>query len=444
MTQGSRRSLQVAAASGLLGSFATAKTVAIAAGPSGVGYQGAIVSGGSLTALLATWGTANVLPQLAARTTDSEGRDFASAIGRATALALVPSAMLSWVLVLPELLQAFTPVVASGGLLLGTTAAVVMAVVPSMLTVFNGPGRAANYQLTASVGGAAVTIVAVLLVHGSLLPLAIGGGLLFGQAMALAISIRQVRNWRRGGRIPVRRYVSECAAVYISTVLSSGAIAFVPLFALRWSGADVAGLLRAASSLAGIPVAVLLTSVSLHYYSTIANLHAARASTSATTADSVRAVGQRAAWASLALGVTAPLALSLAYSTDFSPASSALALLLSGGLLRLMALHNAYLLLVNRRRKAYLAAEAIASSVLVPAAILASQTGSVTLLAGAVWLTSVIYYGTTTILLRRADDRGAVPRRQPGVVVAGHVVLPLLAVAWSLPGATSWISSGGG
>lgn len=439
MTRESRRALQVASVASLAASFATAKTVAVIAGPTGVGFQGAILSGGSLTALLATWAAANNLPQLAARRPAAGGRDFASAITRATAAALLPAAILTWALVLPELLEVFSTRVAILGMAFGTSAALLTAVQPTMLTVFNQPGAAAKYQLAASFGGTILTILAVLALPDSLLPVAIGGGLLAGQAVGLILTRGLVQGWRANDRVPLRWFIGGSTTVFGSTLLSAGTLAAVPLLTLRWAGPDVTGLLRASISLGGIPSAIFITSVSLHYYPEITNLRATGASTQATTADSVRVVGRLAAWASMGIAAVAPLTLWFAYSREFTSASSALALALAAGLVRLMALHNAFLILAQHRTKAYLGTEALAAAVLLSTVTMAAQAGSVSLLSGALWLSNAVHFATTAVLLRRESDPGAVFHIQPKAVLVGHVVLPLLATVWLKAGTGAWI-----
>ena len=426
-----RRNLQVAAALSLLASFLTGKVIALTLGPGGVGFQGAVVSTGSLTALLATWAVANNLPALAAARPTSSRNDFTRVLVRASALAFLPSMALASALALPELLANYSMPVVATGLLLGSLASVLLTAQPTALSTFHSSGSAARYQLVGSVTSAASTIAAVLLLDASLLPSIVGGGLLLGQIVASAATLRRGRSSSPSHPVPLMWFVRGSLPVYGSTVISGMAIGLSPLIVLTIAGPDTSGLLRAATALGSIPTTILMSSVALHFYPAVSRACARREPTRGLTRESIRSVVGRAAISSLLLAILAPWLLWIAFSKSFVGAAGALSLLAGAGVIRILTLHNAFLLLAQQRKRAYLVSEAVVSVVLIVGVICAATLGNLLAVAATVWVTYLLHLAITGKCLKEAPDPGANVQSAGLPTVAIVLAIPVIAIIWN-------------
>ena len=425
-----RTALHAATATTLFASFVTGKALAVTGGPSAVGVQAAVVVSSSLTALLGTWAAANSIPRLAGQT-DAAGSDFALAAFKATAVALPLAVPLAWITILPELLESYSALVALGGLALASLSAVLAALLPTLLAVFTDSLQAAKYQLVAAVVGTVTLIGLIFALGQSSLPAIIGAALLVGQIVALLVMNREWRAWAHQRKVPFKWYLQQSLPILLSTAVGFGASALASLLIIRWNGTDFGGLYRAAGSMSGIPAAVLASSINLHYYPQVAERLAAQESTAQLTLDSVRSLSQRAVIVSIFLGVAAPLMMWLFYSPSFLEAAGALTVMLVGGLLRLLSLHNAFLLLAGGKRRAYFGAEATAAVTLVTGVTAVAHLADLTLTALASLLSGIAYYLVTLFLLRRQADRGAVASIVPRTSWVAIIALMTLAVAWS-------------
>jgi O-antigen/teichoic acid export membrane protein len=424
--------LQAASVASLAAAFLTGKLIAVILGPAGVGYQSALLSGGSLTALFATWGISNTLPALTAHRSESGEADFSRAIVKATSLALPMAFLLIGFAVLPQLVPPYDWPVAAGGLAIAALASVMLAIRPIALSVFVGSRAAALNQIVAAVVATLAIATGVLALPHSLLPVIIGGGLFLGQVAGWIATRSGRRTPSRRSPVPVGWMIRDSWPVFSSAAVSAAAMGAVPLIVLALSGAGDAGLFRASMSLGGLPASIILTSVSLHYYPKLAGLVKSGDESSEFTILSVRSVVGLACLGSSVLALFGPLLLWAAYSRQFLVAAGALAFIAAAGPITLLTFHNAYLLLVNRRRRAYLGSEVAAAAVLVALVVLAAKTHQIAGVGAAWWATYWIHFLLTRWLLRNDRDRGARINGLPIGARAALALLPLVAIGWTV------------
>lgn len=411
-------------------------------GTSGVGYQSVLMSAGSLTALFATWGIANSLPVLVPLRRSSGAGDFNNAIFKGVGLAFPISIVVIAAIMLPTLSPPYSWPVATVGLVLSALAAVMAAVRPVMLSVYSGARMAARNQVVAAIVTAMVTVCTVWLVPEALLPIVVGAGLFLGQAvgwLATRSTSAQAPD-RSRSRVPVKWLIRESWHVYYTSAMSAVVLAFLPLIVFWNAGSDTAGLLKSALSLGGMTVGVLVSTVSLHYYPRIGQLLGEEEATTSLTITSARSVMRLAVPATALVAVASPLLLLLAYTREFLAAAGALAFIAAAGLPKLLTFHNAYLLLAQRRRSAYLAAEMLGSAILAVLVTIASALETVSLIGAAVWLTYWAHYWITSMMLRKDADKGAMLGHMPGSIRLFIWLPPAAAFGWAwVELSTDWL-----
>lgn len=422
--------------------FLTGKVIAVTWGAEGVGYQSAVVGAGSLAALLCTFAIANVLPEMAAARPTSTSSDFGRAFWRACGIAAIPAAGLALTLTAPELSRSFAWSTVAVAIVLATAGSALLTFRAVVLSVFGDGSVAARFQLISAAVTSLTIVSGVLFAPVGLLPLVVGSGVLLGPTIGSAATLSGIRVREHRAPVSVRGLVGHSLPTYGSSLLSAGAAAIAPLIMLNLSGAEPTGMLRAVTSLGGLPAAVVVPAIALHFYPTASQQIAAGADPVPMTRDSIDHLGGRAALAGVVLAVTAPLALWAAYSSSFAGAAAALALMASAGGIRAIALHGAYLLLATGRRATYLAAESCAAGVLLTGTLLAGWYGSVTAAAGTVWLSAVAYLVFLKLALRRAgrSERDALP--VPAKLVVAHLLTVLVAAGWAVLFANGLLAGG--
>ena len=434
-----RRDLQLASLVTLGFGFLTGKVIAVTWGAEGVGYQSAVVGAGSLAALLCTFAIGNVLPEMAATRPTSTSTDFGRAFWRACGVAAIPAAGLALILTAPELSRSFALTTVTLAVVLATAGSALLAFRAVALSVFGDGSVAARFQLISAAVTSLTIVSGVLFAPIHLLPLAVGSGILLGPAVSSVATLSGIRVRGPHAPVSVRGLVGHALPTYGSSLLSAGAAAVAPLIMLNLSGAEPTGMLRAVSSLGGLPAAVVVPAIALHFYPTVSQQIAAGENPTIMTRDSIDHLGGRAALAGVALAVAAPLALWAAYSASFAGAAAALALMASAGGVRAIALHGAYLLLATGRRATYLAAESCAAIVLLAGTVLAGWYGNVTAAAGTAWLSAVSYLVFLKLALRRlgTGEQNALP--VPAKLVVAHLLIVLGAAGWAVLSANGFL-----
>ena len=422
-----RRDLQLASLVTLGFGFLTGKVIAVTWGVEGVGYQSAVVGAGSLAALLCTFAIGNVLPEMAAAHPTSTAADFGRAFWRACGIAAIPAIGLALVLPAPELSRSFTAVTVVSAVVLAAAGSILLAFRAVVLSVFADGSVAARFQLISAAATSLTIVSAVLLTPIGLLPLVVGAGIVLGPVVSTIATLSGIRRRGTHTRVAAVGLVRHALPTYGSSLLSAGAVAVAPLIMLNLSGAEPTGMLRAVTSLGGLPSAVVIPAIALHFYPTASQLVAGGEDPAALSRDSISHLGGRAALGAVALAVAAPLALWAAYSGSFIGASAALALMAGAGGVRAIALHGAYLLLATGRRGTYLAAETCAAVVLLAGTTVAGWYGNVTAAAAASWLSAVAYLVFLKVALNRLG-KDILP--VPAKLVVAHLATVALAAGW--------------
>lgn len=431
-----RRNLQLASLGTLGFGFLTGKVIAVARGVDGVGYQSAIVGAGSLAALLCTFAIGNVLPEMAAAHQSSKAADFGKAFWTAAGLAAIPAVSLAFVLTAPELSKTFSTATVAVAVVAAALGSALLAYRAVVLSVFADGSAAARFQVISAAVTSLTMITAVLLGPIGVLPAAVGLGILAGPLVSTLATLRLIPASTDRTPISPVGLVRHSLPTYGSSLLSAGAVAIAPLIMLNLAGAAPTGMFRAVSSLGGIPATVVTPAIALHFYPSASRLIAQGKSVERMTNDSVRHLGGRAALAGVALAVAAPVALWAAYSSSFTAAAAALALVASAGGVRVVALHGAYLLLASGRRIIYLAAEALAAGVLLAGTVVAAWYASVTGAAIATWLSSAAYLIFLTIVLNRPGGAHLGTLHIPVRLAVAHLAVLVVATLWTVLPAT--------
>ncbi len=172
------------------------------------------------------------------------------------------------------------------------------------------------------------------------------------------------------------------------------------------AGTTPTGLLRAVTSLGGLPAAVVVPAIALHFYPLASRRIAAGEDTTDAVKESVTNLAGKASLGAVALAVDRAARAVVAYSGSFVGAAAALAVMACAGAVRAVGLHGAYLLLASGRRKIYLAAEACAAGVLLVVTIAAGMAASVVGAALAVWVSSAAYLAFVKAALAKPNNGG--------------------------------------
>ncbi|MCE1173115.1 MAG: hypothetical protein LWW77_00715 [Propionibacteriales bacterium] len=386
-----------------------------------------------MAALFSTFAIGNVLPEMAVANPESGPRDFGRAFAKAAGLAALPSVGLAVLVTLPELSRSFDPIAVSVAITLAAAGSVLLAFRAVSLSVFASGSAAARFQFISAAVTSATIVIAVFTAPIAVLPLAIGAGVVLGPIIGV-VSTRSFGSDAGGGReISAGALIRRSLPTYGSSLLSAGAVAVAPLIMLNLAGAAPTGLLRAVTSLGGLPSAVVIPAIALHFYPIASQRMAAGEAIDDVVSESVGNLAGKASLGAVALAVAAPLALWLAYSASFVSAAAALAVIACAGAIRAVGLHGAYLLLAAGRRRAYLAAESCAAGVLLIGTVLAGLTARVVGASIAVWLSAAAYLAFVKIALGRPRAGGVqVNLRIPLRVVVLQLLAIAAAVVWGV------------
>jgi O-antigen/teichoic acid export membrane protein len=341
----------------VVSTFAVSKVVAVTAGVSGVGYQSFILSISVLAAGIALLGLPSALPLWISRhgvSTRTAFRVGYGLVGLPAAILCFAAALLS----VHELGGVYTWPVVATGVVSGVFASIWGPIQRAVLSVAAGGNQVATIIASASVVSSISTCAFLVILGTSVLPLAVGSGLLLGQTAAAVIRTRVMRlspTRGRGGDGVSRRELWRMSGSFFVTIsVSQFALSAVPAAVFLVTDPETAGFFRAAFSVGTLPTTLLMAYVT---YAAYPQLLAGGEERGHILGNAVKQTVLSSSAMSLTLSAAAPLALALAFSRDFESASGALAVLAGGTIVRILQAINSVTLMTLYRRRALFASE---------------------------------------------------------------------------------------
>lgn len=374
--------IQVASALTLVFGFALSKFIAVMFGAEGVGYQGTLLSAGTLVGALAILSIQASIPLVAAEETGPLRKEVVGASVRVLLWTSPPALVLVLLFMLPAFDQ-FAPAVVVAGVALASASWLVGTIRTTLLSVF-ADSRTLSIHLVVSVGvGALATAVLLAFMPFEFFPLVVGFGAGLGQLCSLLVE-------RMGttGRIPevganksrgvsAKKLVSMSIPTYFASVWGMLGQTAMPLILLSLAGASVTGLVRAAMAVGSAVAGTVISSIAANFYPEISRILKAGQDPRPCVTRSLSFILKILVPSTLVFALGAPLLLVVAFDGSFTSASACLVLVALGSLIQVLAGLSRYSLMAAGGLAASMWAQIASALVFIGGVVLAGAIASV-------------------------------------------------------------------
>lgn len=412
------------------------KLVAVRFGTDGVGYQGALMG---LSALFASLALVGQLRYSQVWWADHEERGIGAlfSVAYLGLLLTLPWFALAAALVALGAIQGLTSLwVLTTGVVLLVVGQALALLQPILMSTSLGAKVGARSATTAALASTLATSTLLWFTPLTALPVALGAGLVAGQALVLGWNFAQVQGFTRSSMTDqdprsgsMTQKLGETIA-YLRSGLPSypGVVANaliwggLPLVALAAFGAETSGLFRSAWSIATILPAVA-TAIQLNsYLPRLAKASGNPLKSSHLNFQALTRVVIPAACASAIISISAPALLHLLYSEQFVQASTSLGILSAAAVPRLLFSFNAMALMGHNRLRGYTVLEITSGVLLLLAVATSSLVGQLDALAVALFAATSLAFVASEFKVRA--DLG--PGQSPTSALTGLTLATLL------------------